>query len=102
MNSHIREAAAHWLVEFRTDAPDIAAKRQFAAWLRTSPEHINAYLDVLALWEDAQSYDPQRRLDINSFVALARADSIITELRTDDCPDGAPSTPARELHDSRP
>jgi transmembrane sensor len=102
MNSHIREAAAHWLVEFRTDTPDIAAKRKFAAWLRTSPEHINAYLDVLALWEDAQHYDQRRRFDIDALVALARADRIITELRTDDCADGAADTPVPETRDPRP
>jgi transmembrane sensor len=101
MNSQIREAAAHWLVEFRTDAPDVAAKSQFAAWLRTSPEHINAYLSVLALWEDAQRYDPRRRLDIDTLVALARADRVITELPTDDLPDGSAAlTP--EKRDSVP
>jgi transmembrane sensor len=102
MNSHIREAAAHWLVEFRTDTPDSATKRQFAAWLRTSPEHINAYLNVLALWEDAQCYDAQRRLDINTLVALARADRAVTDLRTDDCPDDPADTLVIKRPDSRP
>jgi transmembrane sensor len=83
MNSQIREAAAQWLVEFRTDTPDAAARRQFASWLRTSPEHTQAYLDLLALWEDAQRYDPQRGLDIDALVALARVDTAITDLRTD-------------------
>jgi len=50
MNVHIREAAAQWLVEFRTEKPSVAVRRQFAAWLRTSPEHIKAYLNVRALW----------------------------------------------------
>jgi transmembrane sensor len=102
MNSQIREAAAHWLVEFRTDTPDIAAKRQFAAWLRTSPEHIKAYLDVLALWEDAQRFDSRRRFDIDTLVARARADRIITDLRTDAGPDGAADTLVPEEPDSPP
>jgi transmembrane sensor len=102
MNPHVRDAAAHWLVEFRTDTPDLAAKRRFAAWLRTSPEHIKVYLDVLALWEDAQCYDPQRRLDIDTLVSLARADRTITDLRTDDYPGDATDTLAPELRDSRP
>src|SRR5665213_3366973 len=101
MNSHIREAAAHWLVEFRTETPDAAAKRQFAAWLRTSPEHIKAYLNVLALWEDAQRYDPPRRFDIDTLVALARVDRTITDLRTDDCPGGVADTLAPENLNSR-
>jgi transmembrane sensor len=101
MNSQIREAAAHWLVEFRTDTPDVAARRQFVAWLRTSPEHIKAYLDVLALWEDAHCYDPQRRLDVNTLVARARADRVITDLPTDGFPDAA-DTLAPEKPDLRP
>jgi transmembrane sensor len=102
MNSHIREAAAHWLVEFRTDRPDLAAKRRFAAWLRTSPEHIKAYLDVLALWEDAHCYDPQRRLNLDKLVALASADHTITDLRPYDCSAGVADTLAPEIRDSRP
>lgn len=100
MNSQIHETAGHWLIEFRTDTPDVAAKRQFAAWLRKSPEHINAYLDLLALWEDAQHYDPRRRLDIDALVALARADRTITDLRIDDWHDAGAATPAPETRDS--
>ncbi|HEY6455014.1 MAG TPA: FecR domain-containing protein [Steroidobacteraceae bacterium] len=96
MNSQIREAAAHWLVEFQNDSPDVATRRRFAAWLRTSPEHISAYLSVLALWEDAQHYDPQHQLDIDVLVARARADRTITDLRTDDCADGVADTPVPE------
>ncbi|HTB68474.1 MAG TPA: FecR domain-containing protein [Steroidobacteraceae bacterium] len=92
MNSQIHEAAALWLVEFRTDTPDGAARRRFAAWLRTSPEHIKAYLNLLALWEDAQGCDPQRRLDIDTLIGLARADHTVTELRTDEGPDGRADT----------
>jgi transmembrane sensor len=101
MNSQIHDAAAHWLVEFRTDTPDVAAKRRFAAWLCTSPEHIRAYLDVLALWEDAQDYDSQRRLDINALVGLARADRRVTDLRTDDDLDEVADTLASESHAPR-
>ena len=89
MNAQIREAAAYWLVEFRTDSPDVAARHRFAAWLRTSPEHIRAYLEALALWENAHGYDPQHRLDISTLVTLARADSTITDLPTESSPAGA-------------
>jgi len=89
MNVHIREAAAQWLVEFRTEKPSVAVRRQFAAWLRTSPEHIKAYLNVLALWEEAGSYDQQHRLDIDALVALARTDGDITDIRKVDRPDAA-------------
>jgi transmembrane sensor len=101
MNPQIREAAANWLVEFRTETVDVTARRQFVAWLRRSPEHIKAYLDLLALWEDAQHFDPQRRLDMSALVALARADRTVADLRTDDGPDGAAETLAPEQRHSR-
>ncbi len=83
MNTQIREAAAQWLVEFRTDTPGAAAKGDFAAWLQASPEHIRAYLDLLALWEDARCYDPRHKLDIDSLVALARTERTVSELGTE-------------------
>lgn len=95
MNTQIREAAAQWLVEFRTDTPGLAARRQFAAWLRTSPEHIGAYLDALALWEDASCHDPQRRVDIDELVALSRPDRKITNLRPDDTSDADALVPEK-------
>jgi transmembrane sensor len=101
MHAEIREAAVHWLVEFRTDTPDVAARRRFAEWLRTSPQHIHAYLDLLALWEDARDYDQQRRLDINTLIALARTDHTITTLRTDESPGGIIEIVPPENPDSR-
>jgi transmembrane sensor len=103
MNTQIREAAAQWLVEFRTETPGVGARRQFAAWLCTSPEHIRAYLDVLAVWEDARCYDRQRRVDIDALVACARTDHKITDLRPEDGPDfvvDAPGSEKQVLHAS--
>jgi transmembrane sensor len=96
MNAQIREAAAEWLVEFRTGAPGIAARRQFAAWLRKSPEHIGAYLDLLALWEEASCYDQARRLDIDALVDLARSDHAVSDIRQLGHPYDAPGSPASE------
>jgi transmembrane sensor len=82
MNAQIRDTAAEWLVEFRTGKPGIVARRQFAAWLCASPEHITAYLNALALWEEASCYDRQHRLDIDALIEQARTDPVITDLPT--------------------
>ncbi len=90
MDTQIRETAARWLVELRTDTPGAAVRRDFAAWLRASPEHIRAYLDMLALWEDARCYDPHHNLDIDSLVALACTDhTVIGEVGIQHRPDRA-------------
>ena len=58
MNKQIIEEAAEWFVEFSTGEPDRAAKQAFNAWLRQSPQHVRAYLELLPTWEDASLPQP--------------------------------------------
>lgn len=69
MNTQIHGEASRWLVEFRTGEVDTETRQQFATWLRTSPEHVAAYLQLSAFWDDASRYDPQRKLDIEALLA---------------------------------
>lgn len=52
-NRQIAEAAAEWFVDF--SAGDVVPHRlaEFNRWLRTSPQHVHAYLRVAAFWEEA-------------------------------------------------
>jgi transmembrane sensor len=72
MNLAVREEAAAWLVEFRTESPDPPARARFAEWLRDSPEHVSAYLKLAALWRDAA--DLGREPDAEALIALARTE----------------------------
>lgn len=49
----IVDEASEWLVTMRD--PGVSAQRReaFADWLRVSPMHVRAYLEVAALWSDA-------------------------------------------------
>jgi transmembrane sensor len=58
LNAQILEEAAEWLVEFNSGDPDSAARRRFDAWLRASPEHLRAYLELLPVWEDGALLPP--------------------------------------------
>lgn len=80
MNTQIREEAADWLVEFRTDTPEAAARERFSAWLRGSPQHVQAYLELVALWEDAGQYDAAKSLDLDGLIQLARTDDAVVDL----------------------
>ncbi|MGH8277829.1 MAG: FecR family protein, partial [Steroidobacteraceae bacterium] len=56
--------------------------------MRTSPEHVRAYLELVAFWEDAGLYDPDRKLDMDSLIALARAQTNVVVLEAapgEDC-----------------
>ena len=73
LNAQISEEAAEWLVEFRTGDVDAAGRRTFDTWVRSSPEHLRAYLETAAIWNEGSALDAQRELETNTLVALARA-----------------------------
>ena len=50
LNIQIYSEAADWLVEFRSGDIDSAGRKEFYAWLCTSPEHMRAYLELAAAW----------------------------------------------------
>jgi len=68
----IAEASA-WFVEFRSGEVVAHTRARFDEWLRRSPEHIQAYLEVSAAWSELPTADPEGRIDVASLVARARA-----------------------------
>ena len=55
--------ASEWFIEFRAGDVNGAARLRFIEWLRRSPEHIQAYLEVSGAWSGLPSSDPDGRLD---------------------------------------
>ncbi|MDY6947071.1 MAG: FecR family protein [Pseudomonadota bacterium] len=53
-NKQIAEEAAAWFVDFSVGDVETDQLARFNEWLRTSPVHVRAYLQVTALWEDAE------------------------------------------------
>lgn len=64
--------ASAWFIEFRCDDAIPAVRARFEKWLRRSPEHIEAYLEVAAGWSELPTSDPEHRIDIQALVAAAR------------------------------
>jgi transmembrane sensor len=63
--------AAEFFVQFRAgDAPPIVRTR-FQQWLRTSPEHIRAYLECAASWSKLPTADPEGRIDLQAVLTAA-------------------------------
>lgn len=79
-NAQIIDEAAEWFVEFSSGDDDPRARRAFDAWLRKSPEHVRAYLDMLPLWQDAAAVDPNRLTSTDELVELARASGSVVPL----------------------
>jgi transmembrane sensor len=75
----IAEASA-WFIEFRAGDVDGDARVQFIEWLRRSPEHIHAYLEISGVWADLPAADPKGKIDVAALIARARSEPDVIAL----------------------
>ena len=75
LNTQIYREACKWFVECRSGDLDDAMRREFDQWLRKSPEHLSAYVEIAAIWNDGSALDPERRWSAELLVAQARAEN---------------------------
>lgn len=73
-NVQIYEEACEWFIECRARDLDNAARAEFDRWLRKSPEHQSAYLEIAAIWIEGPMLDPSNRWDLDNLVAQAAED----------------------------
>jgi transmembrane sensor len=83
INEQISEEAAEWFVEFRTGNLDTAGRHAFDTWIRSSPEHLRAFLEVAAIWNEGSALDARRELDIETLTARVRAEGNVVPLTRD-------------------
>jgi transmembrane sensor len=94
MNTQIHLEAAEWFVEFRTGDPDPAVRTTFDAWIRKSPEHLRAYLEVAEIWQDVPEIRHDHRGLSEALLREARAnDDNIIPLHSL-LPSSIPATPS--------
>jgi transmembrane sensor len=79
-HSAIVAEAAAWFIEFRAGDVHGEARLQFIEWLRRSPEHIQAYLEVSGVWAELPNSDPEGRIDVASLIARARSEPDVIAL----------------------
>jgi transmembrane sensor len=94
----VAEASA-WFIEFRAGDVNGEARLHFIDWLRRSPEHIQAYLEVSGVWGELPTSDPDGRIDIKSLIARARGEADVIELSP---PGTRPGTPLSEKASLKP
>jgi transmembrane sensor len=79
-NQQILDEAAEWFVDFREGDLDAGAQQSFNQWLRRSPEHITAYMEVAAFWADVPNVATKEDIDVPALIAYARAEDNIVPL----------------------
>lgn len=80
LNLPIYEQAADWLIELREGEVDATTRERLDAWFRASPEHIRAYLELSAIWEDGADADLDRTHSTEDLMARARDNSNVIAL----------------------
>jgi transmembrane sensor len=81
-NPLIYEQAADWWIELREDDVDAGTRERLDAWFRASPEHIRAYLELSAIWEDGADPDLDRTHTADELIARARSASNVISLNS--------------------
>jgi transmembrane sensor len=71
MNTQIYEEACTWFVESRAGDMDDASRREFDRWLRKSPEHLSAYLEIAAIWNEGPLLDPHGKWSADTLIRQA-------------------------------
>ena len=72
LNAQILEEAADWLIELNACEPDARVRQNFDAWLRVSPEHVRAYLELLPVWEDGASLPPRSPVSADELIEMGK------------------------------
>jgi transmembrane sensor len=94
-NAQVYEEACDWFGECRSGELDAAARRDLDRWLRQSPEHIAAYLEVAALYQEAGAAIPADA-DVEALIAAAvRHRDNVVELSSAREPVVPPSPPSK-------
>lgn len=78
LNTQIYDEASNWFVEFRTGDVDPGARKAFHEWLRTSPQHMRAYLELAAIWNEGPHLDRERRYDSSELSSAANIVALVS------------------------
>jgi transmembrane sensor len=83
MNRLIIQEAAEWFVELNTGPPpDLATRARFDRWVRASPEHVRAFLEVVPIWEDGSQLPQDPDATPEQLVEWARSTSNILPMQS--------------------
>ena len=73
VNRVVLEEASEWFVDFRVGDVDECARERFDEWLRRSPEHIRAYMEIARTYVELPLVKPSGSIDVDSLIAYAHS-----------------------------
>jgi hypothetical protein len=75
LNRQILDEASAWFVDFRVGDVDAPARERFDQWLRASPEHIRAYMEIAKTYVELPQLKSDNRIDIDALIRSTHADT---------------------------
>jgi transmembrane sensor len=91
-NRQIVDEASEWFVEFRVGDVDAAVRERFDEWVRRSPEHIRAYIEIARTYVAMPNPHGTKPLDVEALIAYAHSGENIVPF------DQVGSAPPHEPH----
>lgn len=82
LNKQILDEASDWFVDFRVGDVDAAGRERFDYWVRRSPEHIRAYIEIAKLYVDLPAVEAAGAVNVAALINLARATGNVVPFET--------------------
>jgi transmembrane sensor len=79
-NRQILEEASGWFVDFRLGKLDKGGRREFMGWLKRSPEHIRAYMEISGAYARLPNGSTAQAADIERLIERASSRSNVVPL----------------------
>lgn len=71
LNRQILDEASAWFVDFRVGDVALERRAEFDLWLRQSPEHIRAYLEIAGAYHDLSALSSEQVAELSERISLA-------------------------------
>jgi len=94
LNRQVLDEASDWFVDFRVGDVDSTARERFDLWLRQSPEHIRAYMEIANTYVALPALNPTRKVDVQELIAYARSEGNVVPFEHTTRPNQPLSRPA--------
>lgn len=90
LSAGILEEASSWVIELSEGELDAQQRVQLDRWLRRSPEHVQAFLEISAAWEESSRLKAPRDAELDALIARVISESNVVSLAA-----SQPMTPVR-------
>lgn len=80
LSDALLEEASIWFFDCNEAALDTAGRERFYLWLRRSPEHVRAYIEIAAVWEDSARLSSPQKSQLDAVIAQVLAEHNVIDI----------------------